>query len=867
MLYAYYRIYKAAVQQTRFLKHGSKQVMIGRSKKRKKFQRYVLESNQTASEKYGNSETTCDGISNFENYDSQNVVLRAHRGGGGGTTSSSAVMNGNSYVKTYSDTSFRSDHRRKNLNSELERLSSEDLNDRYSTNGHGNLIDNDGQDKNKLEINRGRFSGDNSFRRAERINSTLHKRDKIRMDSQRFDLVPAQTQPISTGEPNALEGSKISEHKEKEKIAEKLEKLERSRQDVKLIQNPIAHSNGKCREIDCAPKSLLTTMINESPTIVDTSVVNHQDSDDNEAAMQPLRERSPNNNSVKSSISDPRLRYKKISERKRSDRGRQNRDERCTNRSQDGSDDLFYSECSDSSGGTYGTGSISSILLRPQCSPLEVRENDEKNHYVKRSCDKNDTHPGRYRLRRALSFDDAEQRWLNGHGYRTRLTQDEHQSSGHDNKRKLFSQTSTSAGDCSYKLISVNRHRASCGAPTITPNLVTGTKNIKALDIRSWVRIARSKSRKSFDNSLAHKGDSENQSDSPIKPPASLLPLMMMNSDTSTDSSLVMVETRKMGTIPEVKNELIDNNDSICRVEFVDNGDWLPKNKRSMSEIGRKAMKKTVSLESDYDKNKRNNKTKRNANFINNIDGAKGQLLCYESEKLIQSIVDLKAIHYIDCTNQSPNDYTQTNNELKTAESLTNPSDLSSEECRILMKSNNPGTSERRNQQTDPIPRQRSVGKKLTKLAKERKAAKTLGIVVGVFILCWLPFFVVNIIVAICGMKCIYNPNLLNSIVTWLGWLNSAMNPVIYACWSRDFRRAFRRVLCTWVEFLCVYDGSKFARKLRLKKGSNHSNVQEVNLNRTTSSTRGAPNSSVTIGRGSISKEESLRANHKPFIR
>ncbi|ODM99676.1 Dopamine receptor 2 [Orchesella cincta] len=33
-------------------------------------------------------------------------------------------------------------------------------------------------------------------------------------------------------------------------------------------------------------------------------------------------------------------------------------------------------------------------------------------------------------------------------------------------------------------------------------------------------------------------------------------------------------------------------------------------------------------------------------------------------------------------------------------------------------------------------------------------------------------------------------------VVTWLGWINSAMNPVIYACWSHDFRRAFARLLC-----------------------------------------------------------------------
>ncbi|XP_067129463.1 dopamine receptor 2-like [Centruroides vittatus] len=89
-----------------------------------------------------------------------------------------------------------------------------------------------------------------------------------------------------------------------------------------------------------------------------------------------------------------------------------------------------------------------------------------------------------------------------------------------------------------------------------------------------------------------------------------------------------------------------------------------------------------------------------------------------------------------------------------------------------------------------------SLSRKLSKLAKERKAAKTLGIVMGVFILCWLPFFVTNVLIGICGEKCIVKPDLVLSIVTWLGWLNSGMNPVIYACWSRDFRRAFTKFLC-----------------------------------------------------------------------
>uniref|UniRef100_G3NJW9 G-protein coupled receptors family 1 profile domain-containing protein n=1 Tax=Gasterosteus aculeatus aculeatus TaxID=481459 RepID=G3NJW9_GASAC len=76
---------------------------------------------------------------------------------------------------------------------------------------------------------------------------------------------------------------------------------------------------------------------------------------------------------------------------------------------------------------------------------------------------------------------------------------------------------------------------------------------------------------------------------------------------------------------------------------------------------------------------------------------------------------------------------------------------------------------------------------------RERKATKTLAIVLGFFLLCWAPYFL-----------CVpFNPFSKNSVPTpvietlnWLTLSNSMLNPFIYAFFYSWFRSAFKMILC-----------------------------------------------------------------------
>ncbi|XP_051780127.1 trace amine-associated receptor 13c-like [Erpetoichthys calabaricus] len=79
-----------------------------------------------------------------------------------------------------------------------------------------------------------------------------------------------------------------------------------------------------------------------------------------------------------------------------------------------------------------------------------------------------------------------------------------------------------------------------------------------------------------------------------------------------------------------------------------------------------------------------------------------------------------------------------------------------------------------------------------TSKKSERKAAKTLGIAISVFLFCWTPYYLCLIIDAYTGVVV---PNIMFNILTWLAYLNSGMNPIIYALFYPWFQTSVKLIM------------------------------------------------------------------------
>ncbi|CAJ1053327.1 somatostatin receptor type 5 [Xyrichtys novacula] len=93
----------------------------------------------------------------------------------------------------------------------------------------------------------------------------------------------------------------------------------------------------------------------------------------------------------------------------------------------------------------------------------------------------------------------------------------------------------------------------------------------------------------------------------------------------------------------------------------------------------------------------------------------------------------------------------------------------------------------------------RSVGKRAQATSSrrrksERKITRMVVVVVAVFVLCWLPFYALNIV----NLQMVLPGDFrgLYFFVVVLSYVNSCANPILYGFLSDNFKRGFRKALC-----------------------------------------------------------------------
>lgn len=104
---------------------------------------------------------------------------------------------------------------------------------------------------------------------------------------------------------------------------------------------------------------------------------------------------------------------------------------------------------------------------------------------------------------------------------------------------------------------------------------------------------------------------------------------------------------------------------------------------------------------------------------------------------------------------------------------------------------------------------------------QEAKIAVTIAVITGLFVMAWLPFFVVIVVATFC-LKCLPPyPGVLRLIrfVKWMHYSNSMVNPIIYAYRNKEMRRTFirilRRLFCSCSETSLISTGSQIDGRSR----------------------------------------------------
>ena len=105
--------------------------------------------------------------------------------------------------------------------------------------------------------------------------------------------------------------------------------------------------------------------------------------------------------------------------------------------------------------------------------------------------------------------------------------------------------------------------------------------------------------------------------------------------------------------------------------------------------------------------------------------------------------------------------------------------------------------------------------------SNETKAARTLGLIMGAFCFCWIPFFAISLLRPFMQVDV---PKWVDSVLLWLGYSNSCLNPIIYGLFNREFRTPYYLILC------CKFKNINRRCNIALNPQISSINQNELNL-------------------------------------
>lgn len=159
----------------------------------------------------------------------------------------------------------------------------------------------------------------------------------------------------------------------------------------------------------------------------------------------------------------------------------------------------------------------------------------------------------------------------------------------------------------------------------------------------------------------------------------------------------------------------------------------------------------------------------------------------------------------------------------------------------------------------------------------ETKIAATIAVITGLFVIAWLPFFVVNLVAQFC-LPCLPPyPDVLRLIrfVKWMHYSNSMVNPMVYAYRNGEMRKTFKRLLLFCLccrngghgNFQTSYKTAQAGRSRNVVPGHSRSN-RDLRNGSDMSRRRSAPESKSVEKKGvdarSTAKDDSFR--NCPFL-